>query len=149
MIEIKCLFKDKNCIGDPRMKHDGCRKCSYVPNFSEGENENKPLCAVAGYRDKEKQNYGSAPFKNPRWLSKALKNSGHYNPPCYDHGRVRNNDDGSKTVILEPYDATQNEIEELIAFCKENNLYFSIDGLSAHFPGRTIRILIKENKKLE
>ena len=65
-------------------------------------------------------------------------------PPCADHTRYIMLDGGCACVI-EPYQKTMQNIEELIGFCKDRGLTFTIDGESSHFPGGCIRIVIKKS----
>ncbi len=145
-----CIFTQKNCEDD----HDKCRSCNEVPvmNSKAGFNtdtllEDRILCAIAGRRNKNKEEYGSyshagMPFKKlPAWFEKIINNK-HYEFPCYDHVRYYSKD----SIILEPYNVSMNEIYELINICKENNLSFCVDGNSAHFPAKTFRIVIKKLK---
>ena len=64
-------------------------------------------------------------------------------PPCADHTRYVKID-GKCACVTEPYRQNMEDIEELIAFCKERNMTFTIDGESSHFPGGCLRIVVRE-----
>jgi len=57
--------------------------------------------------------------------------------------------DDRKAVMTEPYGLGMREMKELVNFCEEHGLDFSIDGESTHFPGRTFRVLIFEREVIE
>lgn len=67
-------------------------------------------------------------------------------PPCADHTRYVKDDRSSKLCmcVTEPYQQTMEDIEELIEFCKERDLTFTIDGESSHFPGGCFRVVIRK-----
>ena len=69
-------------------------------------------------------------------------------PPCADHTRYVEID-GRCACVIEPYRKDMDDIEELIIFCKEHGLTFSIDGESSHFPGGCTRIVIKEQTAIQ
>jgi len=135
---MKCLFNDEKCYAQNN-SHDACRKCKNVPNMDgpEGVVEMRFLCAVAGKRDLKPKQYGSITAKRPMWFEDILNNNPYNSIPCTDHRRYR---DG--IVINEPYSVHMESIKKLIIYCEKNGLTFTIDGDSAHFPGRCFRILI-------
>jgi len=144
---MKCIFKDTLCV---RVGggHDDCRRCRNVPDmtmvFNESVMEHRYLCAIAGKREKEVKYHGSISGKKPAWLTALVKKDKGMRDciPCTDHRRYLD-----PMVINEPYRVHMEEIRSLIKFCDENGLSFSIDGQSAHFPGRCFRILITKPKK--
>ena len=71
-----------------------------------------------------------------------------YRIPCQDHVRyVRDPRDVKLCMcVIEPYRQNMDCIEELINFCKEHGLTFTIDGESSHFPGACIRIVIRKKE---
>jgi hypothetical protein len=79
-------------------------------------------------------------YRFPRWLEKLLDRHEGWagsNNRMFDHLRhIR------KIAFVEPYGASDKEIAFLVAFCTEKNLRFAITGNSAHYPGRTFRIVI-------
>ena len=52
-----------------------------------------------------------------------------------------------KCLVSEPYHLTMKDVKELIKFCEENGLNFYIDGLSFHYPGHTLRIVIWKGER--
>ena len=52
-----------------------------------------------------------------------------------------------KCLVSEPYHLTMKDVKELIKFCEENGLNFYIDGLSQHYPGHTLRIVIWKGER--
>jgi hypothetical protein len=58
--------------------------------------------------------------------------------PCADHVYVRSNGN----LISEPYNVSMTDMRDLISFCEENGLEFSISGDAIHHPS-CIRIEIK------
>ena len=63
--------------------------------------------------------------------------------PCSDHWcPMKINDE--KMCTMEPYQSSMVEVKALISFCEKHDLTFMIDGESAHFPGMTYRIIVKE-----
>ncbi len=56
---------------------------------------------------------------------------------------LKNRETGEQFIILQPYGITFMELKSLIEQCDENGLEFNIEANSSHFPGRTIKIIIK------
>lgn len=135
---MKCLFyKDIICC-HPDTNHDVCRHCEHVPDMDRVHSvtEMRLLRAISGKRDDYPDRYGSISSDEPEWIEDLLKKR-IFNIPCMDHRRYLDN-----MLISEPYDVHMGEMRELIEFCDEHGLTFTIDGDSAHFPGRCFRILI-------
>lgn len=134
---MKCHFEDIECI-HPDDSHDVCRRCSKVPDMGEVHSvtEMRLLCSVAGKRDKQIKWYGNKHGNIPKWLEDLQKNN-IFNIPCTDHMRHLGD-----VVINEPYDVHMEDMRQLIDFCDKQGLTFTVDGDSAHFPGRCFRICI-------
>ena len=135
----KCFIKNANC---KKTDHDACRQCKNAPEMTiEDETESRFLCVVAGQREKQPKYYGVSGGNDPAWFKRLLKK---YDgtlgiEDCLDHRRM-----AGKVVVSEPYNLCMDDIAKLIRFCELNNLTFTIDGDSAHFPGRCFRILISK-----
>jgi hypothetical protein len=142
---MKCLFKDIMCISSNN-SYDDCRGCQNVPEMSLGtELERGYLCAIAGQREKEKEYFGDPGLGNdPKWFTELLKKyEGKMGiEGCFDHIRTL-----EQAIISEPYDLPMEEFIKLIKFCDENGLRFTVDGKSAHYPGRCFRIVISKQTK--
>ena len=69
------------------------------------------------------------------------------NHPCKDHQRFYKG--RSQPMIYEshPYSVSMKDIKDLIDWCEENGLEFSIDGYSPWFPMNTIRISLYKKGK--
>ena len=66
------------------------------------------------------------------------------NHPCCDHKRVFIDEDGNKVYESHPYGAGMNELKELIGWCEERGLTFTISGFSTWNPMNTIKIQFHE-----
>ncbi len=136
---MKCIFNDELCVRGG-FSHDDCRKCRLAPDMiAHGDIEYRCLCAVGGQREKQTKYYGSSERKKPRWLKDIIKKNDGLGDfiPCTDHRRYLDS-----LVINEPYNIHMSDVKKLIKYCEENDLSFTIDGDSAHFPGGCFRILI-------
>ena len=58
-----------------------------------------------------------------------------------DHTGWTGEGEASK-FVAEPYALHQDDLEDLIAFCKEHDFGFEISGKSRHYPSSTVRISI-------
>lgn len=142
----KCIFKDAACIYGYNDSHDDCRRCRNVPNMDiESGIEKRLLCSVAGKRELQKKYFGSIGDEYPSWFEDIIKQTGYLEPRlsnCLDHKRIL----GGKAVVGEPYNLNISDFKDLISFCEEHNLTFTIDGMSAHFPGRCFRVIIAKRR---
>lgn len=139
---MKCVFMDGECIYPRDNDHDRCRNCRYVSDMiceNNLEMQYKYLCGIAGQRDKCEECYGSIGNEEPDWLMQIIERTHGVTgvETCFDHVR------GLGTLVIsEPYRIHMEDFRNLIKFCDENNLSFTVDGNAAWFPGRTFRILL-------
>ena len=82
---------------------------------------------------------GVSPGKLPRWFQTIVARdfSGHFNAEWYDHP-ARDGD----SLLVEPYDLTDESLRDLLAFADRYGLQVSISATSHHYPTRTLAVFL-------
>jgi hypothetical protein len=76
----------------------------------------------------------------PRWARKIPKLAGPWNNDNPQPFWVDHPGSSGEVLILEPYQFSSADAEELLGFAKAHNLDFSISAISQHYPTRTLCI---------
>jgi len=66
--------------------------------------------------------------------------------PLLDHLKIHQTKD-RVSLVSEPYNFHISDIEKLLKICKKEDIEFSINGYSHHYPGRCLRIYFYEKEK--
>lgn len=76
-----------------------------------------------------------------REIRKLLAQHARFTASWLDHIAIN-----GEEFISEPYNIGLRNIEELVAFCRENGLDVTVTGRSYHFPGETFRVILTKRK---
>lgn len=69
------------------------------------------------------------------------------NIPGQDHLSEWVQDGITTKIVLQPYNLSYETMQELVKYCDEKGLRVDVSAESWHFPGRTLRVDLTQNKK--
>jgi hypothetical protein len=82
---------------------------------------------------------GVSPGRSPTWFRKIVDRDfdGIFNRDWFDHFGLLDN-----ALVAEPYHLDEDSLRDLLEFADRYSLSISISGTSAHYPTRTVSVLL-------